>query len=135
MERSVTMSENILELNDTNFEKEVRESARPTIIDFWAPWCGPCHMVTPLLKELSTEYSGKVTFAKFNVDDGRQVPAEFGIVSIPTVILLKGAEYDKGTGLEDLRDRSLIKPAEEVDRIIGAASKKAYEDMIRKVLD
>ena len=130
MERSITMSENILELNDSNFEKEVRESDRPTIIDFWAPWCGPCHMVTPLLEELSTQYSGKVKFAKFNVDDARQVPAEFGIVSIPTVILLKGAEYDG----EAAGNGKLVKPAEEVDRIVGAASKKTYEDMLSKVL-
>lgn len=86
---------------DQNFEKEVLKSSTPVLVDFWAPWCGPCQMVGPIMEELSKEYEGKVKIGKLNVDENPQVAVKYNVMSIPTVILFKeGKEIARQVGLE-----------------------------------
>ncbi len=86
----------VQEITDTSFEADVLKADSPTLIDFWAPWCGPCRMVAPIVEELSEEYSGKVNFVKMNTDENPQVPSKYGIRSIPSLLIFKGGEL-KGT--------------------------------------
>ncbi|MDY6910001.1 MAG: thioredoxin [Thermodesulfobacteriota bacterium] len=81
---------NIIEINDSSFEQEVLQSDIPVLVDFWAPWCGPCRAIAPVIDDLSTEYSGKLKVAKCNVDDNPKIPARYGIRAIPTLIIFKG---------------------------------------------
>jgi thioredoxin 1 len=80
------------EVTDANFESEVIKSDTPVLVDFWAPWCGPCRMVAPIVDELSAEYDGKVKFVKLNTDDNVRTASQFGIRSIPTLLVFKGGE-------------------------------------------
>jgi thioredoxin 1 len=80
------------EVTDANFATEVIKSDKPVLVDFWAPWCGPCRMVAPIVDELSEEYDGKVKFVKLNTDDNVQTASQFGIRSIPTLLVFKGGE-------------------------------------------
>jgi thioredoxin 1 len=83
------MSDLIKYVSDASFEADVLKSPTPVLLDFWAEWCGPCKMIAPSLEALATEYAGKVTIAKMNVDENQGVPAQFGIRGIPTLILFK----------------------------------------------
>ena len=86
---------------DQNFEKEVLKSGTPVLVDFWAPWCGPCQMVGPIIEELAKEHEGKVKIGKLNVDENPQVATKYNVMSIPTVILFKeGQEVARQIGLE-----------------------------------
>lgn len=86
---------------DQNFEKEVLKSETPVLVDFWAPWCGPCQMVGPMIEELAKEFSEKVKVGKLNVDENPQVAVKYGVMSIPTVIFFKeGKEITRKIGLE-----------------------------------
>jgi len=105
---------NILEITDSNFDTVVGQSDVPVLVDFWAPWCAPCHMVAPVMEQIASEYESKIKVGKVNVDENQQIAANLGITSIPTVIL-----FDKG------------KP---VDGMIGAAPKSYYEEMINRHL-
>ncbi len=80
------------EVSDAVFDKEVVKSDLPVLVDFWAPWCGPCHMVSPLVEELAGEYVGKVKFFKMNVDDNPESSVRYGIRSIPTMLIFKGGK-------------------------------------------
>ena len=83
------MSDKIVYVTDATFESEVLQSSIPVLLDFWAPWCGPCKMIAPILDQLAEEYDGKVKIAKMNVDENQAVPAQFGIRGIPTMIIFK----------------------------------------------
>jgi thioredoxin 1 len=86
------MSEEIASVNQDNFKKVVLESEKPVLVDFWAPWCGPCKAVSPVVEELAQEYSSKAGFAKVNVDEAPLVASTYGIMSIPTLIVFKNGE-------------------------------------------
>lgn len=80
----------MLELTDADFKKEVLESSEPVLVDFWAPWCGPCQRMLPIMDELAKEVDGKpVKVAKMNVDENQETPGQYGILSIPTIIVFK----------------------------------------------
>jgi thioredoxin 1 len=86
----------VREVTDATWETDVVKSDLPVLVDFWAPWCGPCRMVAPIVEELAQEYAGKVNFLKINTDENPMVPAKFGIRSIPSLLIFKGGEL-KGT--------------------------------------
>jgi thioredoxin 1 len=100
-------------LTDSNFYSEVAKH-RLIVVDFWAPWCGPCRMVGPLVEELADEYAGKVTFGKLNVDENTMVPSSFGVRGIPTLIVFKDGKA--------------------VDTLVGACSKSHIESKFRPYL-
>jgi thioredoxin 1 len=86
------MSENVKEISDHSFKTEVLDATIPVLVDFWAPWCGPCRMVAPVVEELAGEMGGKIKFTKVNVDDNQGVAAQYGIMSIPALLLFKGGQ-------------------------------------------
>jgi thioredoxin 1 len=86
------MGDKISHLNDANFTDAVEKNTTPILVDFWAEWCMPCRALAPIIDELSTEFDGKVRFAKVNVDECRDIPAKFGIRGIPTLILFQGGK-------------------------------------------
>jgi thioredoxin 1 len=81
-----------LELTDASFDKEVLQSSQPVLVDLWAPWCGPCRMLAPVIEELAKEYAGKVKVAKLNTDDNAQTAVKYKISAIPTLMLVKGGK-------------------------------------------
>ena len=101
-------------VTDTDFEKVVIKSSLPVLVDFWAPWCGPCRGIGPIVEELSAEYEGRVLVCKMNVDECVKIPALFGIRAIPTLIVFKDGEV--------------------VDQITGAVAKSNLVNMISKAL-
>jgi thioredoxin 1 len=86
------MSEKIETLTDATFDENVKGSDVPVLVDFWAEWCGPCKMITPVLEEIADEQAGKVRIAKLNIDDNLDVTRRFDVMSIPTLILFKDGE-------------------------------------------
>ena len=96
------------------FEAEVLKSSIPTMVDFWAPWCGPCKAISPVIEELANEYDGKVKLVKVNVDDNPTIAAQYGIRAIPTLIFFKGGQ--------------------QVNQITGAVSKAALAQALQKLL-
>lgn len=104
------MSGNVLEVSDETFAQEVEKSDLPVLVDFWAPWCGPCKAISPTLEALSEEYKGKVKFVKVNVDDNQESAQKFAVSSIPFLLLFKGGVP--------------------VDNNVGVASKAKLQNMI-----
>ena len=102
-----------LQITDANFE-ELVNAGKPMVLDFWAEWCGPCRMVSPIIDELATEYEGKVTIGKMDVDNNNDVVAQFGIRNIPTVLFFKDGKL--------------------VDKQVGAAQKAAFVAKIDALL-
>ncbi len=106
------MADKIQSVNDNNFEEKVLKSDIPVLVDFWAPWCGPCHMVTPSLESISEEQDGKLKIVKLNVDDNSQTAGTYGIMSIPSLILFKDGEVR--------------------ETLVGALPKEKIEEVILK---
>jgi len=104
------MAGNLHEFTDANFDEEVLKSSEPVLVDFWAPWCGPCRMLMPTIEELSEEFAGKVKIGKVNTDENQQTAAGYGITSIPTVMLFKDGEM--------------------VDKVVGAPGKDHFVSML-----
>ncbi len=87
--------EALVHVNDGNFAEEILKADKPSLVDFWAPWCGPCKMMAPIIEEVAKDYSGKAKICKLNTDDARDSAMEFGISAIPTLILFKGGQVQK----------------------------------------
>jgi len=108
------MAGNLIELTDADFDATVKGSEVPVLVDFWAPWCGPCKMIGPMIAEIADEYAGKVKVCKVNTDDNRDAAVEYGINAIPTLILFKSGQVEKKwVGLTSKKD--II---EELDKLI-----------------
>lgn len=88
------MSQHIKTVTDANFEQEVLNANKPTLVDFWAEWCGPCRALTPILEEVAEGYQDKVVFAKMNIDENPETPSKYGVMSIPTLILFKNGQVE-----------------------------------------
>ena len=94
-----------MEINEGNFKQEVEEQTLPVLVDFWAPWCGPCLMMAPVLEELEKEWQGKIKVGKVNVDENSGLASRYGVMSIPTLVLFKNGKALKGwIGVQD-KDR------------------------------
>jgi thioredoxin len=85
-------SANIVHVTDANFEQEVLKSQQPVLIDFWAPWCGPCKAIAPVIDELATQYVGKLKVVKINVDDNPDTPSRYGVRGIPNLLIIKDGQ-------------------------------------------
>lgn len=105
---------NVMTFTDDNWDSEVLKSDVPVLVDFWAVWCGPCRAIAPIVDELSTEYQGKVKIGKMNVDENRNVPGQYRITSIPTLLLIKGGKV--------------------VQQIVGARPKKEFVTALNAAL-
>ncbi len=104
---------NSLQFTDANFQSEVLDSDRPVLVDFWAAWCGPCRVVGPTIEELAHEYDGTVKVGKLNIDENQQAASDFGISSIPAVLLFKDGKV--------------------VETLVGVQSKERYEAALGQV--
>ncbi len=108
------MGDGIIEINDSSFDSDVLKADMPVLVDFWAPWCGPCRAIAPIIEELVGTFGDKVKFAKCNVDDNPVTPGKYGIKAIPTLIFFKDGEV--------------------ADQITGMVAKSKLEDALKKLV-
>lgn len=104
----------VAEISSNNFDSEVVKSNLPVLVDFWAPWCGPCRMVSPVVEAISKDFEGKLKAVKVNTDENTEIAGQFGITGIPTLIFFKGGQ--------------------EVDRVVGFMPKERLTDKVNAVL-
>ncbi|MCK9229094.1 MAG: thioredoxin TrxA [Syntrophales bacterium] len=109
----MTDTDKVVHVTDSTFDAEVIKADRPVLVDFWAPWCGPCKAVSPVVEEIAEDYKGKLKVAKVNVDDNPSTAAQYGIRSIPTLMLFKGGSQQ--------------------DTLVGMAPKDRLEAFVKKV--
>lgn len=109
------MGGHLINVGDSDFEEKVLKSSKPVLVDFWAPWCGPCLAIAPLLEDIAKEYHGKISIVKLNVDDNPNTPAIYGVRSIPYLVLLQNGKI--------------------IDSIVGAVPKSKLTTMLDKALD
>lgn len=109
------MGQFTVEVNDGNFDNVVVKSDVPVLVDFWAPWCGPCVAIGPVLEQLAQEYSGKIKICKMNVDENTQTPSQFGVRSIPYLVVMKNGKM--------------------VDSLLGAVPKARLVDTLNKAMN
>jgi thioredoxin 1 len=108
------MAGDVTSIGDGDFKKEVLESSQPVLVDFWATWCAPCRAIAPVVEELASQYKGKIKFSKMDIDEHQETPQQFGIRSIPTLLLFKDGKV--------------------VQQIVGAVPKAKLEEALRKVV-
>ncbi|MEZ4754800.1 MAG: thioredoxin [Bdellovibrionota bacterium] len=108
------MGENVNDISDANFDSEVLQSNIPVLVDFWAPWCGPCKSIAPLLDEIAKDYSGKLKVVKMNVDDNPKTPTAYNVRGIPNLVFFKGGEV--------------------VEQVVGAVPKDQLTAAVDKIL-
>lgn len=106
--------EKVLTLTKDNFKEDVLNAKMPVLVDFWAPWCSPCRMIAPIVDELASDFDGRVKVGKVNVDDNREVAVEYGVMSIPTIIIFKDGK--------------------DVERIVGYKAKNELASLLEKQL-
>lgn len=109
-------SANVMEFTSDNWQQEVEQSDTPVVVDFWAPWCGPCRMLSPTIDKIATRFAGKVKVGKLNVDDSPDVATKFGVTSIPRVFIFKGGDKPKKS-------------------VVGLASEAELTNMINGVIE
>jgi len=108
------MADEVMEIEDSSFDSEVLQSEKPVLVDFWAPWCGPCKAIGPVVEELAGDFGDQIKFAKCNVDNNPVTPGKYGIKAIPTLIMFKGGNV--------------------VDQITGMVAKSKLEEAIKNIL-
>ncbi|MBT8358912.1 MAG: thioredoxin [Desulfobacterales bacterium] len=108
------MADEVMEIEDSSFDNEVLQSEKPVLVDFWAPWCGPCKAIGPVVEELAGDFGDKIKFAKCNVDNNPVTPGKYGIKAIPTLIMFKGGKV--------------------VDQITGMVAKARIEEAIKSMV-
>jgi thioredoxin 1 len=108
------MSENVREISDTDFQTQVLKATIPTLVDFWAPWCGPCKSIAPVLEELAKEFAGKIQIMKLNVDENPRTPSQYNVRGIPNLVIFKNGEV--------------------VDQIVGAVPKDQLHAALSKAI-
>jgi thioredoxin 1 len=108
------MSENVREISDSDFQAQVLSATIPTLVDFWAPWCGPCKSIAPVLEELAKEFAGKVQIMKLNVDENPRTPSMYNVRGIPNLVIFKNGEV--------------------VDQIVGAVPKDQLQAALTKAI-
>ena len=108
------MGKGVIEVDDNNFESEILKADKPALVDFWAPWCGPCKAIAPAVEALEQAYGDSVVFAKCNVDQSPNIPTQYSIRSIPTLILFQDGKV--------------------LDQVVGAVPKSQLEELVKKVV-
>ena len=110
-------SKNVMEFTTQNWEQEVVKSDKPVLVDFWAPWCGPCRQLAPTIESLAEKYAGRIKVGKVNTDDNQELAVKFGISGIPQVLIFKGGEEPQAKVVGLVAERELVK---HIDRVLGA---------------